>query len=265
MRIWRKKMVQIKDRKNVPSEEDFLKAVEENENQKPKLPKYLTAIYGKIYENPKISRLLDSPRLLNIFTLGNSSRLIEASLKEVKQSQKVLQIGATFGDQIEQTADRIGYYGKYDLIDVSETQLTRVEEKYKYLYANMRFLHHDGREPLTEKYDVVLVYMLLHELPILSKIKVVNNALNSTNENGKVVFIDYYNPVKWHPLRYFVRMFNRLYQPFAEKLWDREIHTFADKKNTFFWRKKTYFGDMYQKTVASRKDDRDFFGENEPE
>ena len=126
-------MVQIKDRKNVPSEEDFLKAVEENENQKPKLPKYLTAIYGKIYENPKISRLLDSPRLLNIFTLGNSSRLIEASLKEVKQSQKVLQIGATFGDQIEQTADRIGYYGKYDLIDVSETQLTRVEEKYKYL------------------------------------------------------------------------------------------------------------------------------------
>lgn len=100
--------------------------------------------------------------------------------------------------------------------------------------------------------------MLLHELPILSKIQVVNNALSCANENGRVVFIDYHNPVKWHPLRYFVRMFNRLYQPFAEKLWDREIYTLADKKNSFFWRKKTYFGDMYQKAVASRKDDRNF-------
>ena len=59
--------------------------------------------------------------------------------------------------------------------------------------------------------------MLLHELPIASKIKVVENALNSLNENGKAVFIDYSQPTYWHPLRYIVRMFNRLYQPFAEK------------------------------------------------
>ena len=39
----------------------------------------------------------------------------------------------------------------------------------------------------------------------------------------------------------------------------------ADKKNSFFWRKKTYFGDMYQKAVASRKDDRNFFGGDEME
>ena len=243
----------------IPSEEELLNAIDDNEDKKIALPKYLTAIYGKIYENQKVSNFLDSPRLLKILTLGNSSRLIEASLKEIRQSQKVLQIGVTFGDQIEQTADRIGHYGKYDIIDISETQLKRAEEKYKYLYSNMRFLHFDGREPIGEKYDVVIVYMLLHELPILSKIRVVNAALNSTNEGGKVVFIDYYNPIIWHPLRYIVRMFNRLYQPFAEKLWDREIYTFADKKNKFFWRKKTYFGDMYQKAVASRKDDRDFF------
>lgn len=243
----------------IPSEEDILDAIDESDNKKIALPKYLTAIYGKIYENPKVSKFLDNARLLKILTLGNSSRLTDALLKELHLNQKILQIGVTFGDQIEQTADRIGHRGKYDLIDISETQLRQAEEKYKYLYSNMRFLHKDGREPIDEKYDVVIVYMLLHELPILSKIKVVNAALNATNENGKVVFVDYYNPVKWHPLRYVVRMFNRLYQPFAEKLWDREIHTFADKKTNFFWRKKTYFGDMYQKAVASRKDDRDFF------
>ena len=200
----------VDDEKNRVSEEELLGAIEENEEPRPVLPKYLTAIYGRIYENLKVSSFLDNPRLLKIFTLGNSSRLIDAALKEIKQSQKVLQIGATFGDQIEQTADRIGHYGKYDLIDISETQLTRAEEKYKYLYSNMRFLRHDGREPLSEKYDVVLVYMLLHELPILSKIQVVNNALSCANENGRVVLIVFDNTVKLEPLRYFFSILKRL-------------------------------------------------------
>ena len=64
----------------IPSEEELLNAIDDD-NKKIALPKYLTAIYGKIYENQKVSNFLDSPRLLKILTLGNSSRLIEASLK----------------------------------------------------------------------------------------------------------------------------------------------------------------------------------------
>lgn len=191
--------------------------------------------------------------------------MIDAALKEIKQSQKVLQIGATFGDQIEQTADRIGHYGKYDLIDISETQLTRAEEKYKYLYSNMRFLRHDGREPLTEKYDVVLVYMLLHELPILSKIQVVNNALSCANENGRVVFIDYHNPVKWHPLRYFVRMFNRLYQPFAEKLWDRKFIRWPIRKTVFSGVKRPISATCIKKPLLLAKTTATFSAATKPE
>lgn len=238
------------------SEESLINAIEAGEEKKAKLPIYVKAIYGKIYQNAQVSKFFDSAKLLKFLTLGNSAKLCEATLKEIKQNQKVLQIGVTFGDQIEQVAERVGHYGKYDLIDVSELQLNRAEEKYKYLYSQMRFMLHDGTEPLNDKYDIVLCYMLLHELPILTKIKLVNNVLNSVNETGKVVFVDYYNPIKWHPLRYIVRMFNRLYQPFAEKLWDREIHTFADKKSNFFWRKKTYFGNMYQKVVASKKEEK---------
>lgn len=221
-----------------------------------KLPIYVREIYGKIYEDSKVSKFFDNVRLLRFLTFGNSSKLIDSALKEIRQNHKVLQIGGTFGNQIELTAEKIGHYGKYDLVDVSETQMNRLEAKYRYLFPQMRFILKDGTEPMEEKYDVVLCYMLLHELPNLTKIKMVSNALNSVNETGKVVFIDYYNPAWWHPLRYFVRMFNRLYQPFAEKLWDREIHTFADKKNNFFWKKVTFFGDMYQKVVASKKDER---------
>lgn len=228
------------------------------EDGKVKLPIYVKEIYGKIYEDTKVSKFLDNVRLLRFLTLGNNRKLIESALKEIHQNNKVLQIGGTFGDQIEQTAEKIGHYGRYDMVDVSETQMQRLEDKYKYLFPQMNFILKDGTEPMEEKYDVVLCYMLLHELPILTKIKMVNNALASVNETGKVVFIDYYNPEKWHPLRYFVRMFNRLYQPFAEKLWDREIHTFADKdkKNDFFWKKLTFFGGMYQKVVASKKDEK---------
>ena len=95
--------------------------------------------------------------------------------------------------------------------------------------------------------------MLLHELPIASKINVVNNALNSIEENGKVIFVDYGRPNALHPLAYVVRMFNRLYQPFAEKLWDREIASYADRDLDFNWKKQSFLGGMYQKVIVTRK------------
>ena len=92
----------------------------------------------------------------------------------------------------------------------------------------------------------------MHELPPLSKIRVVDNALNLIKTGGKVIFIDYHNPSKWNPFRYFIRMFNRLYQPFAEKLWERSIDMYATKKAGYSWRKTTYYGGMYQKVVVTK-------------
>ncbi len=220
-----------------------------------KTPIYMREIYGWLYDSPKWTKFFDSGKILTLLTLGNHRKLTEACLKELRMSEHVLQIGATFGNQIEQTAEKVGFYGKYDIIDVNKAQLERVEQKYRFIYPSMNLIHQDAaRQPIEEKYDAVICYMLLHELPILTKTKVVNNALDAVKEGGSVIFIDYHNPVKWHPLRYVVRMINRLYQPFAEKLWDREIHTFAENKTDFIWRKSAYFGRMYQKVVATRKE-----------
>ncbi|MDR1026518.1 MAG: hypothetical protein LBL47_03870, partial [Lactobacillus sp.] len=92
-----------------------------------------------------------------------------------------------------------------------------------------------------------------HEVPILTKIKIVNNAVSAISPIGKAVFIDYHNPDISNPLKYFVRMWNRLYQPFAEKLWDREINSLATQQDDMVWRKTTYFGRMYQKVIATKK------------
>jgi hypothetical protein len=76
-------------------------------------------------------------------------------------------------------------------------------------------------------------------------------------KGGKVVFIDWHNPLFYHPLRYLVRMYNRLNHPFVERLWDRDISSYAETnlRSQFYWRKTTYFGRMFQKCVATRKDD----------
>ena len=62
----------------------------------------------------------------------------------------------------------------------------------------------------------------------------------------RVVFVDYGKPSILHPLAYVVRMFNRLYQPFAEKLWDREIASYADKDLDFNWKKQKFLGRLYR-------------------
>lgn len=218
-----------------------------------KLPLYLKEIYGDFYNNNKLCKWFDNPLLRTIFSLGNNLRMVDVALKEISQGDKVLQLGATFGIQMEQTALRIGKYGQYDIVDVSNIQIRRCKEKYGNLYTHMGYIHQNANEPVKSNYDVVLCYMLLHEVPNIQKAKILKAALESTREGGKVVIIDYHEPKKFHPLRYVVRMFNRLYQPFAEALWDRAIPTFIKDKTAYMFRRSLYFGGMYQKVVIDKK------------
>jgi len=220
---------------------------------KVKTPAYLSEIYGPIYEDVEISQNLDDNRLWTLATLGYNNKLANAVCDEINYQNKVLQVGATFGHQIEKIAEKIGSYGKFDILDVSAVQIARLKNKFIYNYPELKFLHQDATTPIKDKYDVVVCYMLLHEVPNQTKIRIVNNILNAVRIGGKVVFVDYHNPSRWNPLRYFIRLVNRLYQPFAETLWKTEIKSFADNPSAYNWRKTTYFGKIYQKVVAIRK------------
>ncbi len=220
-----------------------------------RLPLYLKEIYGDFYNSETLCLWADKPWLRTLFSFGNNLKLINSALKEISQGDKVLQLGCTFGLQMEQVALRVGRYGQYDIVDVSNIQIARCKAKYGNLYTQMGYIHQNANEPVNGKYDVVLLYMLLHEVPHIQKAKILKAALESVREGGKVVVIDYHQPHKWHPLRYFVRMFNRLYQPFAELLWDREIPSFVKDKSKYIWRRSLFFGGMYQKVVIDKKFD----------
>ena len=224
------------------------------ESKKNKLPAYTQVVYDGIYNDLAKSIALDSVWSANLRTFFQYDKLVEAALNNIKMNQTVLQLGLVFGNQIEQTAQRIGAYGQYDVLDINGFQVSRNQEKYGNIYPAMKIFEQDASAiTIKNQYDVVLCFLLLQELPPATKAKVINNALDAVKPGGCAVFIDYHKPNPWHPLRYFVRMYNRLYHPFVEKLWDRDIDTFAKNKSQFVWRKSLYFGGMFQKLVATKK------------
>lgn len=218
-----------------------------------RIPLYLKEIYGDFYNNSALSAWADKNWVQALLTLGNNKKLTNSLLKEIYPSSKVLQLGCTFGRQMEETAAKIGMYGIFDILDISHIQLKRCKEKFDPRYSQIRYVQQNANTPLKKNYDVVILYMLLHEVPHRQKAKIVQAALDSIKEGGKVVIIDYHKPAIWHPLRWPVKLFNRLYQPFAEILWDREVDTFVKDKSKYIWKKALYFGGFYQKMVIQKK------------
>lgn len=224
---------------------------------KPELPAYLDVIYGNIYNDMDKCEKLDNNFLCNFRTFFQYKRLVNATLKELKMNQSVLQLGVVFGNEMDEVAMSVGAYGQYDIIDINPLQVNRVTDKYWKVYQGMKIFKQDAATMKPGgNYDAVICFMLLSEVPTSTKVKIINNALRSVKQGGKAIFIDWHNPLYYHPLRYVVRMYNRLYNPFVERLWDRDIETFAaaDLKPEFIWRKSTYFGRMFQKLVATRKE-----------
>ena len=215
------------------------------------IPAYLKELYGFLYKPHSWRALFEDDRTQSILTFGAQNAIIEDILEDIGTNSRVLQIGATFGSQMRKTAEQIGSYGEYVLVDILPSELKTAQKKLA--GQKVTFQCSDGRIPFEEKYDTVICFMLLHELPEKSKQKIINNVLDAVSDNGKAIFVDYHQPSKWNILRFIIKPFNRLFFPFAEKLWFKDIRLYASKESHFTWYKKTYFGKMYQKVVAVRK------------
>ena len=82
---------------------------------------------------------------------------------------------------------------------------------------------------------------------------VVDHLLNKVEKGGKVVFVDYAQPKRWHPLKWLTGFIFDWLEPFAKTLWYKEIREFAREADRFSWRRETIFGDLFQKVVATRE------------
>ena len=215
------------------------------------IPAYLSSIYGWLYLNPKLYKLLNNSILLNTLTLGGHYLLTEELKKEIHPEAQILQIGVTLGAQIEKTYAALNTSGLYTIMDVLPQILEHCHEKH--LEKRIIYQQANASKPITEKYDIIICYMLLHELPPITRQKIINNILKSLPIGGKAIFIDYHLPSSLNPLKYFIRAINRLYQPFAEALWKTPIREMANDNENYTWSKQTYFGGIYQKVVATKE------------
>ena len=125
------------------------------------IPLYQRLFYSKLYNSVKWSSLLDNNLLLNIVTFGTYSKLVRACCNEIDMHSKVLQLGGTFGNQLAELADSVGYYGHLDVMDVNGTQLSRLEGKYETPYPQMHFIRANAEDGIEGEYDAyTMPYMI---------------------------------------------------------------------------------------------------------
>ncbi len=203
------------------------------------------------YLNPTSARLLDRDAVVSAILLGNNRRLRRSLLCEIEPGQRVLQVAHVYGSLIPDLARKVGPSGLLDAIDIVPLQAALCRRKLRG-FPQARVQIADAADPGKGLYDTVACFFLLHEIPDDRKRAVVDALLARVLPGGKVVFIDYHGPARWHPLRGLMRAMLRRLEPFAESLWRHEIADFASTPGAYHWRKRTQFGGLYQKTVAYR-------------
>ena len=189
--------------------------------------------------------------MVNTILLGNNRRLRRCLLCEIEPGQRVLHVAHVYGSLIPEVAGRVGHSGQLDVIDLVPLQVALCRRKLRgFPQAQVRIA--DAAHPGDGMYDAVTCFFLLHEIPDARKRAVVDSLLARVVPGGRVVFVDYHRPARWHPLRGVMRGLMSRLEPFAESLWHHEIAEFASAPGAYRWEKQTLFGGLYQKTVAYR-------------
>lgn len=218
------------------------------------IPKYLRDVYTWAYIDPVNVRLLDHNWVVNTVLWGNKNKLQRVLFDELEPGHHALLACCVYGDLSPKLAEFIGPAGRLEVIDVSPAQLESCRKKLRdFPHARVRAA--DAARPGGGPYDDVISFFLLHEMPDDYKHAVVNALLDSLAPGGKAIFIDYHKPHPLHPLKWITALVFGLLEPFAISLWRTPIPDFATHKDRFSWRTETYFGGLFQKTVAQRKEE----------
>ncbi len=236
-----------------PEEQPVVKARKPSFMKKKKeVPEYLRAVYGTRYFQPVFAMCFDSGWLAEPATFFYSKKLTKAVTDEIIEGDDVLQLGLGSGGFERAVSDKMNGKGKYVIEDLSSSHAAAAEVRIS-PWLNAAIRERDFTVADEKRYDVVVGWFALHELPDERKKAALKRACDSLKPDGKLIFIDYAKPKKFHPFGWFVKMFNRLFEPFAESLWYNEIESFAPVSDNMIWAKKTYFGGMYQCVIAQKR------------
>lgn len=215
------------------------------------LPDYLVRYYWWAYLRPASIRIFDRRMVVSAILWGRYRYLCDLALEDIPPGSRVLQMACVYGDLSPRLAQRLGCKGRLDIVDIAPIQVQHARIK---LAATpwARACVADAAEPGPDRYDTVLAFFLLHELPDARKHRVVDAALAQLRPGGKAIFIDYARPGPLHPLKpVMAAIFARL-EPFAGTMWHSGIRSFATQSGPYEWSRSTLFGGLYQRVIATR-------------
>jgi len=219
------------------------------------IPGYMAGFYDWIYVNPRTAARLDHDFVVRVLLFGQAGRLIRAYLDEIAPGTRVWQAAHVYGSQIVRLARHIGPHGQLALTDIAPVQVEHARQK----LAAFPWASVDCRDAAEfappQKFDVAGSFFLLHEVPEDKKRQIVDNMLAHVTAGGKAVFIDYHRPAAWQPARLIFSAVNAALEPYANALWQNAISSYASRAASFDWSTRTFFGGVYQCTVARRKAD----------
>jgi ubiquinone/menaquinone biosynthesis C-methylase UbiE len=210
------------------------------------VPAYMHEVYDWAYVNPRLVELLDRNIVVKTLLFLNDRRMMRAYLERIKPGMRVWQVAHVYGDLVKLAAERCGPQGHFQLTDVTPIQVAHGTRKVRHMPWASVVRSDAGTFRVPGTPDLVCSFFLLHEVPDNWKRAIVDNMLSQVPEGGEALFVDYHRPARWQPVRYILKVVNRLLEPFAEALWNHEISHFASEPERFTWEKRTIFGGVYQ-------------------
>ena len=220
------------------------------------VPEYLEKTYWWAYTHPNAVRVFERQWLVNLILWGNFSRLRDLALDEMGTSisGQVLQVACVYGNLTEHIVQRLGPKAHLNVVDVAPVQIKNLHQKLSdkrqvsILQQDASHLSFDNASQ-----DAVLVFFLLHEMPLDVRRKTISEALRVTKPGGKLIFVDYHKPVASSPFRYLMVPILSTLEPFAMDLWNHSITDWLPTDANFsHMDHQTYFGGLYQKLVITR-------------
>jgi len=216
------------------------------------IPAYLVDTYWWAYVHPRAVRFFERQWLVNLILWGNFSKLRDAALDALGTSLPgtTLQVACVYGNFTAHLARRLPEGARLDVVDVLPVQLANLRAKLGPA-ASVNLLHQDASklELPSASYDRVVLFFLLHEMPVDVRTRTLAEALRVVKPGGKVVVVDYHGPARWHPFRPIMRLILRKLEPFAMDLWAHEVDEWLPALPANAIRKETFWGGLYQKLV----------------
>jgi SAM-dependent methyltransferase len=216
------------------------------------IPDYLSNVYTWAYLTPWLTGILDRQAVVQAILWGNAQRLIGDVLAAVKPGDRIFQPAAVYGTFSRQLAGQIGRQGRLEIRDIAPLQVALTRQKLEGL-QQVHVACGNAASPERREYDAVACFFLLHEVPDDVKVQIVQAMLWLVRPGGKVIFVDYHRPHRWHPLKPVMQRVFAWLEPFALTMWSREIEQLAGSRAAGFrWSKRTRFIRLYQTVIAER-------------